>query len=58
MPDQKLLELCTLISSETDPKKLAALLSELHHLLTEQEATIKANIARRVDALTRKPQTK
>jgi hypothetical protein len=44
MPDQKLFDLCSRISKEHDPKKLAAAVDELIKLLNEEQDVIKARI--------------
>ena len=45
MSDQKFLELCRRIASETDPKKMTEAIDEMYSLLHEEQDVIKAKIA-------------
>jgi hypothetical protein len=45
MPDTKLYDLCSRITNERDPEKLAATIDELIKLLNEEQDAIKAKIS-------------
>jgi hypothetical protein len=56
MPDQKMIALCTQISTEKDPKKLMALAEELIKLLDEEQNEIKAKIRANIGRSTVSPE--
>jgi cytochrome b len=54
-PDAQLMQLCAKMGTEKNPRKIAALISQLVRLLTEEQNTIKAKIVANLSRLITPP---